>query len=41
MADGTKKLDITYQTKDFKEICVGWQNYNHDLNSLNIIHTRK
>ncbi|MCJ1266017.1 polynucleotide adenylyltransferase [Lobaria immixta] len=38
--DATKSLDISYQTKEFKDICVGWQNYNPEQNSLNIIHTR-
>ena len=39
--DKTKRLDISYQTKEFKEICVGWQSYNPEQNSLSIIHTRK
>ncbi|KAI9750173.1 MAG: hypothetical protein M4579_006585 [Chaenotheca gracillima] len=40
VADGTKQLDISYQTREFKDICTGWQQYNPDLNSLNIVHTR-
>ena len=39
--DVTKKLDISYQTKEFKEICTGWSGYNRELNSLTIVHTRK
>ncbi|MCJ1335654.1 polynucleotide adenylyltransferase [Bachmanniomyces sp. S44760] len=35
-----KKLDISWQTKNFKDTCIGWANYNAELNSLNIIHTR-
>jgi poly(A) polymerase len=36
-----KKLDISYQTKHFKDICTEWQQYNPEMNSLNIVHTRK
>ncbi|KAI9829933.1 MAG: hypothetical protein M1819_005905 [Sarea resinae] len=36
----TKSLDISWQTKEFKDICTGWAQYNADLNSLNIVHTR-
>ena len=39
--DGTKQLDISYQTKEFKDVCTGWQQFNPELNSLNIVHTRK
>lgn len=39
--DGTKKLDISYQTKHFKELCTEWAQYNPEMNSLNIVHTRK
>lgn len=41
LPDTTKRLDISYQTKEFKDICLAWQNYDSELNSLNIIHTRK
>ncbi|KAI9849101.1 MAG: polynucleotide adenylyltransferase [Sclerophora amabilis] len=40
VADGTKQLDISYQTREFKDVCTGWQQYNAALNSLNIVHTR-
>ena len=39
--DATKKLDISYQTKMFKDICTDWQNYKPELNALNISHIRK
>ncbi len=41
LADGTKKLDISYQTKHFKELCTEWAQYSPEMNSLNIVHTRK
>ncbi|KAL9126360.1 MAG: hypothetical protein Q9217_004578 [Psora testacea] len=39
-ADGTKRLDISYQTKEFKELCQSWQNFNPELNALHISHLR-
>jgi len=39
--DGTKRLDISYQTRDFKDMCQNWQNFNSELNALNISHIRK
>ncbi|KZF24104.1 putative poly(A) polymerase pla1 [Xylona heveae TC161] len=35
-----KSLDISWQTKEFKDICTNWPQYNPDLNSLSIVHTR-
>ena len=40
-ADGNKRLDISYQTKEYKDKCLDWANYNPELNSLVIVHTRK
>ena len=39
--DGTKQLDVSYQTREFKDICIAWQQYNPDMNTLNVVHTRK
>ncbi|KAL9098381.1 MAG: hypothetical protein Q9163_005952, partial [Psora crenata] len=39
-SDGTKRLDISYQTKDFKDLCQSWQNFNSELNALHISHSR-
>ena len=36
-----KRLDISYQTKEFTEMCRNWTNYQRDQNSLFIVHTRK
>ena len=36
-----KRLDISYQTKEFRAKCLDWVNYNPDLNSLYVVHTRK
>ncbi|KAI9802134.1 MAG: polynucleotide adenylyltransferase [Piccolia ochrophora] len=38
--NSTKQLDVSYQTKEFKEICTGWQQFNEDLNSVSVVHTR-
>ncbi|KAI9783101.1 MAG: polynucleotide adenylyltransferase [Geoglossum umbratile] len=38
--DGTKQLDVSYQTREFKEICTAWQQYNPEMNTLNVVHTR-
>lgn len=38
--DGNKRLDISYQTKEFKDLCLSWQNYNPEQNSLTITNTR-
>ncbi|KAI9775285.1 MAG: polynucleotide adenylyltransferase, partial [Peltula sp. TS41687] len=38
--DGTKQLDLSYETKEFKDICTGWERYNADLNSLSVSLTR-
>ena len=40
-ADAQKSLNISYQTKEFKDTCTNWQNYDVEQNSLNIVHTRK
>ncbi|KAG8528882.1 uncharacterized protein KY384_006571 [Bacidia gigantensis] len=39
-ADGTKRLDISHQSKTFKEICTSWPNYDEKLNALHISHIR-
>ena len=39
--DGTKQLDVSYQTREFKDICTAWQQYNPEMNTLNVVHTRK
>lgn len=36
-----KKLDISWATNKFKEICLQWQSYNPEVNDLHVIHTRK
>lgn len=38
---GAKQLDITYPVADFKRQCQDWQQYNSELNSIRIVHTRK
>ncbi|KAI9863370.1 MAG: polynucleotide adenylyltransferase [Trichoglossum hirsutum] len=38
--DGTKQLDVSYQTREFKDICTAWQQYNPEMNTLNVVHTR-
>ncbi|KAG6988557.1 poly(A) polymerase pla1 [Physcia stellaris] len=38
--DGNKRLDISYQSKEYKDLCLNWVNYNEELNSLSIVHTR-
>ncbi|KAI9833970.1 MAG: polynucleotide adenylyltransferase [Phylliscum demangeonii] len=38
--DGTKQLDLSYQTQDFKEVCTGWAQYNPEMNSLNVALTK-
>ncbi|KAI9668525.1 MAG: polynucleotide adenylyltransferase [Trizodia sp. TS-e1964] len=39
-ADGKKQLDISYSTNEFKAICTGWQQYDIDTMSVNVVHTR-
>lgn len=41
LSDGTKRLDISHQTKSFKEMCQAWPNFNAELNALHISHVRK
>ena len=36
-----KKLDISWATNKYKDICTQWPSYDEDLNSLHIVHTRK
>jgi poly(A) polymerase len=38
---GERKLDITNPVAEFKRQCTEWQQYNHELNSLRTVHTRK
>ncbi|KAL2356898.1 Poly(A) polymerase papa [Cryomyces antarcticus] len=35
-----KSLDISYPVGDFKRQCTDWPQYNPDLNSIRIVHTR-
>ena len=39
--DGTKQLDLSYSTNEFKELCTGWQQFNPDQNSVTVSWTRK
>ncbi|KAI9675689.1 MAG: polynucleotide adenylyltransferase [Caeruleum heppii] len=36
----TKSLDISYEAQEFRKVCIGWAQYDADLNSLNVVHTR-
>lgn len=38
--DGTKQLDLSYSTNEFKELCTGWQQFNPDQNSVTVSWTR-
>ncbi|KAI9810073.1 MAG: polynucleotide adenylyltransferase [Pycnora praestabilis] len=37
---GGKRLDISYQSHDFQRKCTSWQQYDSEMNSLNIVTTR-
>ena len=39
--DATKRLDISYQTKEFRDICTGWQSFDEELNALTVSHIRR
>ena len=36
-----KKLDISWATNKFKDMCIQWQTFDADANRLHVIHTRK
>ncbi|KAI9887495.1 MAG: polynucleotide adenylyltransferase [Watsoniomyces obsoletus] len=38
--DGTKQLDLSYFTNDFRDICTAWPQFNPDLNSVSVSMTR-
>ncbi|KAJ9667226.1 polynucleotide adenylyltransferase [Coniosporium apollinis] len=40
LQDGAKSLDISYPVAEFKRQCTDWDQYNPNLNSIRIIHTR-
>lgn len=40
LAEGSKSLDISFSVKDFQRLCTSWPQYNPDLNSVRVIHTR-
>jgi len=37
----SKSLDISFPVQEFKRQCTDWPQYNPDLNSIRIVHTRK
>ena len=41
IVDGTKQLDLSSYTNEFKDICIGWAQFNPDLNSVSVALTRK
>ncbi|KAF2461867.1 poly(A) polymerase Pap [Lineolata rhizophorae] len=40
LAPGAKSLDISFPVSDFKRQCTEWPQYNQNLNSVRIVHTR-
>ncbi|RDW71154.1 hypothetical protein BP6252_07717 [Coleophoma cylindrospora] len=40
LVEGAKSLDLSWQVDDFKRICTNWDKHDHELNALNVIHTR-
>lgn len=40
LAEGGKSLDISYAVQEFQRLCNAWPQYNPDLNSVKVIHTR-
>ncbi|KAL1628293.1 polynucleotide adenylyltransferase [Diplodia seriata] len=37
---GAKSLDISYAVSEFKRLCQEWANYDQNLHSIRIVHTR-
>ncbi|KAJ9625728.1 polynucleotide adenylyltransferase [Taxawa tesnikishii (nom. ined.)] len=40
IAKGAKSLDITWPIAEFRRLCTEWPQYNEDLNSIRVVHTR-
>ena len=40
LSEGSKSLDISYSVKEFQRQCNAWPQYNPDINSVRVIHTR-
>lgn len=38
---GAKSLDISYAVSEFKRLCTDWANYDQNLHSIRIVHTRR
>lgn len=38
---GAKSLDITWPIAEFRRLCTEWPQYNEDLNSIRVVHTRR
>lgn len=38
---GAKSLDISYAVSEFKRLCQEWANYDQNLHSVRIVHTRR
>ena len=41
LAEGSKSLDISHSVAEFTRQCLMWPQYNADLNSIKVIHTRR
>ncbi|TVY82499.1 Poly(A) polymerase pla1 [Lachnellula suecica] len=40
LREGAKSLDLSAEVDYFKSKCTSWEKYDHELNALNVIHTK-